>query len=248
MSWWTNLINIIIMKLSSNSLFHFTSKIDNIKDILQNGFWPKYCRESNWKKDYIDFAVPMVCFCDIPLSLILEHITFYGGFGIGVSKKWILEQKTITPVQYVSSGSHEYSAILKILTKLKNSTINEAEIHKLLLAKKVNGYINKDNNKRYKKFYDEREWRHIPTKLNKNDLIIPIKNNVFFQRESYSQKTKDNSLIIPADNIQYLIIPNENYRDKLIQIINKIYPFKKEEERYRLISKIITVQQIENDF
>lgn len=64
------------MVLSSSTLFHFTPKMEYLLSILQDGFWPRYCVEKGWGNNYIDFALPMVCFCDIPLAQISEHTDF----------------------------------------------------------------------------------------------------------------------------------------------------------------------------
>ena len=185
------------MKISSHSLFHFTSQIEFLEDILKNGFWPRYCREYGWGNKYIDFAVPMVCFCDIPLSMIEEHTNFYGNYGIGVSRKWISEHKTITPVQYVAVKSYEFNYINRLLTLLKKGNIDERGIKKLLLAKKVSGEaINKNNDKKPKKFYDEREWRHIPDALAPKDIIIPVDKKEYFDSNKESEKTNGLRLTI----------------------------------------------------
>lgn len=59
------------MPVSSNTLFHFTNSIDNIENILINDFVPHYSLEKIMVGRIIfEFAFPMVCFCDIPLSQI----------------------------------------------------------------------------------------------------------------------------------------------------------------------------------
>ena len=79
------------MVVSSNTLFHFTKDLDTIKNILSDGlFWPIYCIEYD-KGPNVDGtfnAFPMVCFCDIPLSQISEHLLDYGKYGIGINKQW----------------------------------------------------------------------------------------------------------------------------------------------------------------
>ena len=74
--------------ISSNSLFHFTSK-DSLLKILESSFRPSYSRETLYFNDSeIRVLVPMICFCDIPLSQINNHIATYGEYGIGMSKEW----------------------------------------------------------------------------------------------------------------------------------------------------------------
>ncbi|WOK07071.1 abortive infection system antitoxin AbiGi family protein [Imperialibacter roseus] len=96
-------------KLSSDSLFHFTGEIKTLFKILVNGIRPSYCIEDyamlyNQKKAAFLLAVPMSCFCDIPLSQINNHTSTYGDYGIGLKKSWA-EKHGITPVAYVYKNS-----------------------------------------------------------------------------------------------------------------------------------------------
>lgn len=237
------------MNLSSKSLFHFTPKFEYLTDILRNGFWPRYCREYGWGNKYIDFAVPMVCFCDIPLSMIKEHIKSYGDFGIGVSRDWIRKQKTITPVQYVALESNEYNSINRLLTQLKNNNITDDGISKLLLVKKVSGKIlDKDKTIKTKIFYNEKEWRYVPDTLQKDELILSIKKTEVFNSDVASEKTLNSKLTIDIDSIKYLIVPNEQYRMKMIKEISHTYSKENKNKKLNLISKILIKSQILNDF
>ena len=73
--------------ISSSTLFHFTSSIDYIRSILEDEFRPNLsledlsCLELQEK-----VAIPMVSFCDIPLSQTKAHMQYYGHYGIGLAK------------------------------------------------------------------------------------------------------------------------------------------------------------------
>ena len=96
------------MALSSNTLFHFTNSLDVLYKILEEGFWPRYCKETGWLGDGDPlFAVAMVSFCDIPLSQIHQHISYYGNYGIGVSKEWAITQR-VDPVYYITDEMKQY--------------------------------------------------------------------------------------------------------------------------------------------
>jgi len=87
------------------SLFHFTKSMDVLQTILKEGFWPRYCLEDvQWQgHDTYEFvAYPMVCFCDIPISRISEHVGFYGSYGIGLTKQWGIKNN-LNPVFYFSA-------------------------------------------------------------------------------------------------------------------------------------------------
>lgn len=130
--------------IKSNSLFHFTPKEEYLLDILENGFWPRYCSEDiEWlipkdlknelekqeeenlfisfikaliKDNISSIAYPMSCFCDIPLSKITAHTDFYGGFGLGMTKEWGI-RKGLNPIFYLSDNSIIPNLIQSFLLK-----------------------------------------------------------------------------------------------------------------------------------
>ena len=116
----------------TSTLFHFTNNVSNLIAILTNNFYPRYSLENYsafYTKDmakrlkFTNIAIPMVCFCDIPLSSIRNHINVYGRYAIGLSKEWG-GRKNISPVMYALKNS--ISA--KVIRKSFNAT--EKCIHK----------------------------------------------------------------------------------------------------------------------
>lgn len=103
------------MSISSNSLFHFTSKFSVLTSILNDKFYGSFCKE-NFKSFGSDNTVyvPKISFCDIPLKKIAS-IPSYGKFGIGLSKEWAIKNK-LNPVLYLEKNSmlmDNYSNSLK---------------------------------------------------------------------------------------------------------------------------------------
>ena len=93
------------MAISANTLFHFTYRYDTLISILQSKFFPRLCLEKGlWHPGDKKWAIPMVCFCDIPLSNIAEHTRKYGNYAIGIKKTWAIEQG-VTPILYVHDKS-----------------------------------------------------------------------------------------------------------------------------------------------
>lgn len=114
------------MNPHSSSLFHFTKKRNVFKSILRNGLrysfafeafpdtivnnifchglFPTIYETENTGKG---FAIPMISFCDIPLTRINSHSKRYGKFAIGINKDYLCHvyDEFINPVLYVESNS-----------------------------------------------------------------------------------------------------------------------------------------------
>lgn len=186
------------MEISSNELFHFT-KLEYLKNILkEKAFYPRYNLEfihfsKNKNKQAALWAIPMVCFCDIPYNLSNLHRKRYGNVGIVMSEKWKLKNK-LNPVIYVQSESYLAEAVSNLngLGINFNSLYNKHNEEPLIIdtlnitGKNLNYlsyFIKQFENKKeltvdYKipnnilkprfekrRFYDEREWRYIPFQL-----------------------------------------------------------------------------------
>lgn len=97
----------------ANSLFHFTESIEVLKSILQNGFRFSYSfeehymfdRHSNRTIEIIGGAIPMICFCDIPLTRTKDHVDLYGRYFIGLNKEFMQNafDSFLNPVIYYNS-------------------------------------------------------------------------------------------------------------------------------------------------
>ncbi len=100
------------MSKSANILFHYTRSIDNLFGIIENGFEHRPVKEDLSIRGFTEspFSIPgivryefvwvMVCFCDIPLRDVHDHMEQYGSYGLGLDKEWGIV-KGITPVRYI---------------------------------------------------------------------------------------------------------------------------------------------------
>src|SRR5579871_4001795 len=163
------------MPISLNSVLHYTPTLLNLKGILSEGFRVKYCLENLIGTEA---AFPMVSFCDIPLSDAIAHSQAYGQFAIGLKKEWAYE-KRLNPVLYVSRDSFIDNTIKLQFAKLSEDfkagkqdndglfyTIGLVSL--LSFVKSVRGSILKNGQQTEIQFYNEREWRYVPTK---DDLL-----------------------------------------------------------------------------
>jgi len=174
------------MAISSNTLFHVTKTLTNLKGILKEGFKVNYCYETlsmNWlveknanakSKSTQGIYVPMVSFSDIPLSKIKNHFNKYESkFAIGLSKKWGIN-KGLNPILY----THENSQLTKYIINFmyenfkqfspnfgKENTDKLYRMFNYILSytKNYKGIIKHGKIEPNNFAYDEKEWRYIPT-------------------------------------------------------------------------------------
>jgi Putative abortive phage resistance protein AbiGi, antitoxin len=216
--------------VSSKVLFHFTNSIYNLKNILKDGFFPHYCPE--YTLNPVDQkeaskgcsplqAIPLVSFCDLPLSLIRKHLKEYGNFGIGLNKKWGI-RKGVAPVIYTHRKAQTCKPIMYLNTKEANDNKKIVADDLNLLAtytKPFKGHAWRDEQvKRNVIFYDEREWRYVPRGikplfLKRDDYAIISKTTALHKRfkEKYT-------LAIPPDDIQYLIVQYDKDENNILEL------------------------------
>lgn len=248
------------MAISSNTLFHFTKTKENLLGILQDTFHPRYCLEKFGIGDMeTEAAIPMVSFCDIPLSQIKKHLKIYGKYGLGLSKQWA-KKRGLNPVLYLRKKSTFSQHIESILNNLLDDPLrsNDAasEISGVILdvlryIKPYKGTLYRDNGSIPKiRFYDEREWRYVPNLektgfnffLKKDDFLDPEKRN----REN--DKLFDARLTFEPSDIKYIIL------DKETEILPMVSALKQIKAKYDdkiidiLITRILTTDRILNDF
>lgn len=104
------------MSKSSNSLFHITREFSTLKSILSNkALFGSYCKETlSYNGERVPLIIPMICFCDIPLTTISNH-SAYGKYGIGLKKEWGIRNK-LNPVLYMEKESALSESLIKSLT------------------------------------------------------------------------------------------------------------------------------------
>lgn len=259
--------------LSSASLFHFTRTFEALRSILREGFRPHYSRE-----DLAMFGlpqclgVPMVSFCDIPLSKTEKHSRVYGCYALGLNKEWG-KARNISPIHYIYPDSICAKVIVEIYRSLRDKNIlHECECLTFnpqtaifFYAKPYDGDLMKTGkhgelvkSEKNLTFYDEREWRYVPfaDKTLQSPLIPPevqpmLSDAEYANLETYAAKTKtlqkNYTLKFHANDIKYIIVRAE---EEISQIVDDIYETLQcsEDDKNRLITRIITMEQIQEDF
>ena len=125
-------------KLSSDTLFHYTKRFKALLKVLKEGFRPNHSIENfdflinDNSKSKSNYFIPMVCFCDIPISSTKNHIKKYGRYAIGLSKEWG-KINGLNPVMYISENSkvirnfkfvyNNYNDLMKKIEEEKNELL-----------------------------------------------------------------------------------------------------------------------------
>lgn len=222
----------------------------------------------------MEMAVPMVCFCDIPLSKVKSHMNMYGHYGIGLSKSWGIKAG-ISPLFYISQESSTTNSIYLTLAHLKNhprfgqdESLDRQYDRMLRLIRFTKPYQGAFFRKgRYLRstvvFYNEREWRYIPDISDRNNAKLVRLAKPWIDKETYltlREEDANGSREIDAWNeevraifplkfdtkaIKYIILKKENEILPLLRTLENIY---NNEEISIISSKILTKKQIFEDF
>jgi len=248
------------MPLSSNSLIHLTNTRKALEGILENSFRVKYCKEEiKWNEKSSTIHVPMVSFCDIPLSQIKDHISSYGCYGIGLTREWAVRNR-LNPVLYIEQHSHlahSYEQALIHFSKNEDGEDVAADrAHKQLVdiaryTKNYEGMLKRNGEppKKYR-FSDEREWRYVPDIDHACEMYYNRKE--FGEpdaKEKAAKSVADLRLKFEPDDIKYIIIKDES---EITEFINHLRASKGANFNMHVVEKlttrILTSEQIKTDF
>lgn len=205
------------------------------------------------------FAVPVISFCDIPLSKVSVHVGKYGGYAIGVSKEFATTNQ-FSKVLYLDQfssvtkgifGIHDYTItnFHKIDEDKGFSILNDGVLQLLQVMKNnVGPLIRKAGPVGQYKFFEEMEWRYTP-------FVYPKHNQVYADFEElekhYPEKPHlpDYSLPLKFDDINWIIVRRNDEIPSLISSLKTFANlFQSQDELEILISRILSIEQIENDF
>jgi hypothetical protein len=161
-----------LLEPKDDRLFHYTPRLEFLKDMLANGIWPRYCDEEfEWlleKRVYL--TLPTACFCDIPLHAASYHKARYGDYAIGFSKE-LATKYNINPVWYCQEDTNIVHHLKGVFYDLRRSLNGIPEKwQKLLPFLKATWGFQDDREAIYRsseflRFEEELEWRHTPFEL-----------------------------------------------------------------------------------
>ena len=236
------------MGLSSNILWHQTTKESLIKIIKSNCFKYSYSTEAIFKdaKDSEDSAlgIPMISFSDLPFSELENYIGKYGHYIIGINSDWG-KRIGFSPVWYC----YETSNILKyILNNIVSENIEVADernspfIEILKYIKFVEGPLKEHKYSKYR-FMDEREVRFCPKS---NELIENNYKPILTFKQYKEYKTVHGSSLLDLginfeiNDIKYVIVKNDRNIDEFDNLL------KSKDKNHKV--HIFSENQIKEDF
>lgn len=247
------------MKPRSNTLFHFTKSKETLFKIFRNGYWPRFCLEDiRWQGfPEIDFvAFPMVCFCDIPIARISEHIAFYGGYGLGMKREWA-EKNNLNPVFYISPGAGVSQCLQDIAFQIAETSTEDSDKdnvfkhYRYLVShtKPTSGeMILVSGDPVTKEFYLESEWRYVPQKKE----IPSHLGKKAFEEEEKLRSSNESSLeygaleFLPTD-VSYVFVPKDSDIPNIINFMqNELDQFPNADLKV-LFSRVISIESINRD-
>jgi len=245
------------MKPKSHTLFHFTKSRETLQLILKNGFWPRYCLEDvGWlgipDADFV--AYPMVCFCDIPLSRTDEHVTFYGDFGVGMSKEWAVKNN-LNPVLYMASQN----TLAKSLSDLASTagTLSDTGEREVALNnfRHLAGHIKPSEGTMVvagkpvqKEFYQESEWRLIPRDPKISDYLARSDFENVAGRDKENEKVKTQSMLkfVPND-VKYIFVSSDSDIPAIINFIQTELDLFPSADLKVLMSRVTSIESVSRD-
>ena len=273
-------------------MLHFTNSMEAIKGILENGFRFSYCCEKvsatiNMNELHPEganffrpspnanhhIAIPMICFCDIPLTRAKSHSKTYGRFIVGIDKDTAITvfKDSLNPVMYRNSMWIDYA--LSDLSVIK-ATIDNVEgcynykrsLNQLIgNTKPYNGTFKGEDYC----YYNEREWRILmpydyseQTKwywnlseedfAAKKDEINKILHSSEYAYRGFTTDIDDEESFMQF--ITHIVVDTEANIPELVEFIlneeQPLFGYQRVSKRIRnfLVSRITSFERIENDY
>lgn len=272
---------------TTSSLFHYTKCLEDLKGILLEGLLPNYCKESfSYNEKTEQVGIPMVSFCDIPVTRASGFCDRYGKYAIGLSKEWGLKNR-INPVFYNASeeivaGLWYYRNYQKSIEDRLKKRGSDGKSLKLDLsvgekpelvdffnnanAKSANlafyGLIKKyesEHNGINQNNYIENEWRYVVHDGEDNVVWLwgeeayKIWRGTDRSKPEPSNELRDKRLQFEVPDVRYIIVENEADIVSVIgwlEILDVLGGNQSltEDDKKLLISRVISMDQIEQDF
>lgn len=278
----------------SSSLIHYTKTIKSLKGIISNGFRYSYCEEkfpkalvnnmkNIGKKDFVPsnvctndnisnvVLIPMISFCDIPLTRSEVHAYKYGFYGVGIDREIARSVYSgLMPVQYMADERYQFAMSELSTTLFNNKFLNPQIINSIkLLIGTTKAYATIRKGKEVV-CYEEREWRIICNDENETKWgwgLRSKRTKIAYNKRLHAPKSLSYLSFLEIEDSESRNIVEQNI-DKLITHIivrtdsevQEISEYIMDEDntiwgyhlpinlRLKLVSKISSFDRISNDY
>ena len=221
--------------LNSSTLFHYTRSEDILRKILVDGL--KYYKiAEKIPGRNLGYITRGVCFCNIPLSNVEQHVSWYGEYSIGF-KRSELKKHGCSPVIYAHTDT---PFLLKGSSLLAKKWYEDNPLMTCYIKRNEGEQKKRHCKKRkYKDFTKEMEWRLVSG----NVRILQI-SNLGELEELDPPKVSPPNIKISPDMIEYIILSKKEEVPPFCDWLKKAFPT----NYIDYITKIITIAQISRDF
>lgn len=263
----------------TSSLFHYTS-FNTLKKILEEGIFPNFCREdlshdtiARW--EFI-LGIPMVSFCDIPLTRTNDFRSRYGNHAIGLNKQWAVSQG-INPIFYIHNKHILYFLHdVRLSTESMGIKLNGSWYQhctpfsppiniqaKHTVNQNLYGYVKKYTGKNPKTGkdqcnYEENEWRYIVHERKDIDWLWGQKEYEQWRgindKPEATEALKNQKLTFTVEDISHIIVDKDSQIPAIITYIRKLTKLGGMEniltsdEKDMLCAKVTSIERIEKDY
>ena len=214
----------------------------------------------------LEKGVPMMCFCDIPLSNVTKHSKIYGRYAIGLRKGWGTKNN-INPIIYTyinSEIANQFFHLSGTLWTNKDDSIKQLNNHLAHIFSFVKPYegpfMRHGQSYPNFRFYDEREWRYVP-KFQNAPVPGPfppwLKKDINFSEESLKKlnqeilhhKLPPMCLRFGSEDIKHIVLDKENEIQRFVDDVMDLNSSKfRLKDLQMLLTKVISLDGIIDDF
>ena len=239
------------MNIYSNAFFHRTDQWRFLTSILEEGFKAHYCKEEIFLgKGQVSFiGIPMVCFCDIPLTHITRNN--YGKCGIAMKRSWGVGHH-LEPVLYYPNDIRCQST--RMIIKAANgfaTNRGDFDAYRILgYSKPVRKVI--PQNGRPSDNYIEREWRKVyanPSPLR----WLTEEEYADYRGVNPIKPSVGTPLVFSVDDIEFILINKTNEANLRSFILNTLIDIGGRnrhidmEQRSLLLSKVLVYESLKHN-
>ncbi len=196
-------------------------------------------------------AFPMVCFCDIPLSRVDDHVRFYGNFGVGLTKEWALSNG-LMPLHYIARNtqfSEAFAGLSNIIDQAKDSSSGRQYLRSLIsFMKPIDGTVAVGSDLIPKEFIQESEWRYVPQDEAISDYLSKDEfedSHAILAHNSVVSKVC--LLRFTPKDVKYIFVEKDSDIPAVINFINEKLDTYPSADLKVLMSRVTSLESIEND-